>query len=408
MSDLDKYLNRVIHANCLDAIKELPDNSVDGVIQDPPYEISFMGRKWDSTGVAYNVALYQEIHRVLKPNGYLLSFGATRTHHRIAQAIADGGFTLLPTAAWCYGNGFPKSHNISKSLDKRGGESVAWFGVWLKKWRKENGVKQKEVSSLFPSKTGGLTGCVSNWEMGASLPTNEQFNTICANFDLPFASLQEAEREIIGIQKTKRGGEGVWAESGKGTKSIFAVGEAEYEITAPATTVAREWEGYGTALKPAWEPIIVAIKSDDKVKPTPPQFWYVAKPSKRERNAGLDDMPDEFYAASNQAKAELKRGNTDFNAWKGKEHTERNNFNHVGISKNTHPTVKPVKLMKHLIEAYIPEGGVVLDCFIGSGTTGMAATMTDRNYIGIEAEEEYIGLANARINNAKNKPEDYA
>ncbi len=366
MSDLDKYLNRVIHANCLDAIKELPDNSVDGVIQDPPYEISFMGRKWDSTGVAYNVALYQEIHRVLKPNGYLLSFGATRTHHRIAQAIADGGFTLLPTAAWCYGNGFPKSHNISKSLDKRGGESVAWFGVWLKKWRKENGVKQKEVSSLFPSKTGGLTGCVSNWEMGASLPTNEQFNTICANFDLPFASLQEAEREIIGIQKTKRGGEGVWAESGKGTKSIFAVGEAEYEITAPATTVAREWEGYGTALKPAWEPIIVAIKSDEAVKPTPPQFWYVAKPSKRERNAGLDE------------------------------------------SKNTHPTVKPVKLMKHLIEAYIPEGGVVLDCFIGSGTTGMAATMTDRNYIGIEAEEEYIGLANARINNAKNKPEDYA
>lgn len=109
---------RVFHGDCRDVLRSLPDNSVDSVVTDPPYELGFMGKKWDSTGIAYDVTVWQECLRVLKPGGHVLAFGGSRTWHRLAVAVEDAGFELRDSIAWIYGSGFPKSLDVSKAIDK--------------------------------------------------------------------------------------------------------------------------------------------------------------------------------------------------------------------------------------------------------------------------------------------------
>jgi len=348
---------RILAGDCIARMQMMDKHSVDDIITDPPYEIGFLGKGWDNTGIAFNPATWKEAHRVLKPNGLLVVFGATRTHHRIAHAIERGGFEIIDIIGWTYSTGFPKSHNISKAIDKRGGEDVSWFGNWLKQWRKENGIAQKEIAKLFPSKTGNLTGCVANWELGFNLPTNEQFNLICSHFKLPFDNIDEAKREVVGKQKYgKRSQEGVM------NSNTCGLTQEMVEITVAATKPAKQWEGWGTALKPAWEPIIIARKKGSKriVKNISKRI-HIPKANKKERNRGLE----------------------------GFEY------------KNDHPTVKPVKLMKILVEEYSEKGGTVFDPFVGSGTTGMACVLADRNFIGCELTEDYLPLIKARIDAVK-------
>ena len=239
--------------DCLAVLRTLPDASVEAIVTDPPYGLAFMGKHWDYD--VPDVEVWQECLRVLKPGGHLLAFAGTRTFHRMAVRIEDAGFEIRDMIAWVYGSGFPKSLDVSKAVDKTGGVSVAWFGPWLRKWREDNGVTQKQVAALFPSKTGGLTGCVANWELGFNMPTPEQFNLIRDTFGLPFASVEEAEREVVGQQR--------------GTMLAVAPGQdndrsaTTLDITAPATDAARQWQGWGTALKPALEPIALCRKPLD-------------------------------------------------------------------------------------------------------------------------------------------------
>lgn len=111
----------IIAGDCLEKLKDIPDNSVDAVVSDPPYELGFMGKKWDNSGIAYNVDLWKECLRILKPGGHLLAFGGTRTYHRMAVAIEDAGFEVRDMLEWIYASGFPKSLNISKVIDKQEG-----------------------------------------------------------------------------------------------------------------------------------------------------------------------------------------------------------------------------------------------------------------------------------------------
>jgi site-specific DNA-methyltransferase (adenine-specific) len=240
-------VSELLLGDCLEVMKTLPDCSVDAVVTDPPYGLSFMGKRWDYD--VPSVEIWAECLRVLKPGGHLLAFAGTRTQHRMAVRIEDAGFEIRDMIAWAYGSGFPKSLDVSKAIDKHGGQSVAWFGPWFRNWREAQGINQKQVAALFPSKTGNLTGCVANWELGFNMPTPEQFNLIRDTFGLPFESIQAAEREVVGQHKTDMGGLG-------GER----LGQKGGDITAPATDAARQWQGWGTALKPALEPITMARK----------------------------------------------------------------------------------------------------------------------------------------------------
>ena len=511
---------KLLKGNNLETLKQIPDNSIDSIVTDPPYGLSFMNKKWDYD--VPSVEFWQEAYRVLKPGGHILSFGGTRTYHRMVVNIEDAGFEIRDQIMWIYGSGFPKSHNIGKAVDKRGGESISWFGDWLKNWRKENNIPQSKVAELFPSKSGGKTGCVSNWELGFNLPTNEQFNLICKTFNLPFNSLEEAEREFIGTKKSGIGkafGDGEW---NSGTDIVNVTkGNSEYE-------------GWGTALKPANEPICVArkplsektvadnvlkwgtgginidgcrignemissgkskvvgggqlnnentrveieetfnegrfpaniifecicdevIKGENKgnsianhkksdsifgkfgsdiqttnyndtadihTNPNCPcfqldeqsgisksvkgkvsnkssifkssnnndtreinfndkggasRFFYVAKVSKKERNLGLDSFED---------KEVKKTFDGCYN---------HNEDIHNKIVKNSHPTLKPIKLMSYLIRLVTPENGICLDPFMGSGSTGIAAMLEGKRFVGCELDEEYFKIAEKRI-----------
>lgn len=250
------------HGDCVQVLGEHPDESMGAVVCDPPYELSFMGKGWDSTGVAYDPVLWSHLYRVLVPGGVVKAFSATRTFHRMGAAMQRAGFTALGMEAWSYGSGFPKSLDIGKAIDKHGGEDVSWFGSWFRAWREQNGVAVKQVAALFPSKqkyagkeaSGNPTGCVSNWEAGRSLPTLEQFNVLRVAFDLPFDTIEAVHREVL-VERTMVQGGGTSFELRMGERR-----EVQANITAPATEAARTWNGWGTALKPSWEPVLVGRK----------------------------------------------------------------------------------------------------------------------------------------------------
>ena len=442
------------HGDCLEVLRSMPDNSIDSIVTDPPYGLSFMGKRWDYDVPA--VEIWAECLRVLKPGGHLLAFAGTRTQHRMAVRIEDAGFEIRDMIAWVYGSGFPKSLDVSKAIDKRGGASVAWFGPWFRKWREDNGVTQKQVAALFPSKTGGLTGCVANWELGFNMPTPEQFNLIRDTFGLPFSSVEEAEREVVGQQR--------------GTMLAVAPGQdndrsaTTLDITAPATEAARQWSGWGTALKPSLEPVTVARKpligtvaenvlahgtgalnidgcrvhSHDsqgyaytvqrmmpgadqnktgKTHQDGVEFQGQTKdgrwPANLIHDGGepadmLGDAARFFYCAK-ASKRDRDEGlehmeavrRPNGNKWTDQDYRvlngERSEGRESGPRKNTHPTVKPTDLMAYLVRLVTPPGGTVLDPFMGSGSTGKAAMREGLRFVGIEREAQYMDIARARI-----------
>ncbi|GAH40521.1 unnamed protein product, partial [marine sediment metagenome] len=165
----------IIHGDCLDVMKDMELDSIDSIVTDPPYGLSFMGKDWDH-GVP-GIRFWEAALRVAKPGAHLLAFGGTRTFHRLAVAIEDAGWVIRDTVGWVYGSGFPKSHNVGKAIDKKADVDIEAIqakkavGEWLKE--KRGNRPQKEISKHFLSKTGGLTGCVANWELGFNLPTWE-------------------------------------------------------------------------------------------------------------------------------------------------------------------------------------------------------------------------------------------
>ena len=247
---------RVFHGDCRDMLAELPDDSVDSIVTDPPYELGFMGKKWDASGIAYDSTVWGECLRVLKPGGHLLAFGGTRTWHRLAVAVEDAGFEIRDNIAWMYGSGFPKSLDVSKAIDKRGGNGALLtkeIGEALRVAREARGMSKSKADEIFCDGT-------TNWSWfegrpaGQRPPTPETFSRIVAEWpelaDLS-EKVAEAEREVIGQHPAP-------------AKSIYSQTETtltnDVPLTAPATSEAEKWQGWGTALKPAFEPIVVARK----------------------------------------------------------------------------------------------------------------------------------------------------
>ena len=409
---------QVLHGDCRNELELLPDNSIDSIVTDPPYELGFMGKSWDASGIAYDQRVWVQCLRVLKPGGHMLAFSGSRTYHRMVCAIEDAGFEIRDQIMWVYGSGFPKSLNISKAIDKAAGVKGEIIGY-------SRGVGVSAEDNNF----GGINrGAVGIKQIGIDVP-----------------------------------------------------------IIAPATDEAKQWEGWGTALKPAHEPIVLARKplvgtvannvltygtgginidgcrvgegtgetktvqypdirgnnynnasgtveytvtnqgrfpanfihdGSDEVLELFPDSKGGAYPAKRgqavntafasgqETEGGFRKMGDDGSAARffYCAKASKKDRNQGLDGFAEKRPDERTTtgmgtFDEKGVAKqaNHHPTVKPTELMRYLVRLITPSNGTVLDPFTGSGSTGKAATLEGFNFIGIEQSAEYVQIAKARI-----------
>jgi len=394
----DDFIDQVILGDSLEVLKQIPDNSIDTIITDPPYGLEFMGKEWDrlwdkrantdyrrkgfgkgalSAPVYMAGAQAQEFHfkwasevlRVAKPGAILLAFGGPRTWHRLACGLEDAGWIIKDTLMWIYGSGFPKSLNIGKFIDKLLGN----------------------------------------------------------------------EREIVGPGKPHVSGEGKNNSWNSGYKMNYVV-----------TRGHNEWEGYGTSLKPAYEPIIMAMKPLDGTYAENALKWGVAGLNIDEARIGIESgyqkgignsgdpdykiewkedtqgrfpsnlLLDEVSARilDNQsdnasrffyvAKADTSERDAGL---EGREQQDVKVTNYYGLprddgsireipqKRNNHPTVKPIDLMSYLVKlTKMPNPNqVYLDPFLGSGTTAIAVVLNRRHFIGIEKEPEYVEIAKARI-----------
>lgn len=197
--------------NCIDRLREHEDSSVDAFVGDPPYDIAFMAQDWDDQDVLRNLDIWKECHRVLKPGGVIKQFSATRTYHRLCRSFRQVGFVDVSMEAWIHGQGFPKSTNISKKIDKRAGA-------------------EREVVG-YKRGVGG-----------------ENMNDV-----------------VKGVQRDESVAETRFTDQAGGSLGAYGTGAkqvaVDVPITVPATEMAKLWDGYGTALKPAWEPVVVARKA---------------------------------------------------------------------------------------------------------------------------------------------------
>jgi hypothetical protein len=194
---------KLINADCIEAMKAMPDNSVDSIVTDPPYELGFMGKSWDASGIAFNIEVWQEALRVIKPGGHLIAFSGSRTYHRMAVAIEDAGFQIRDQIMWVYGSGFPKSHNISKGIDKRGGSipSQNEFGKFLQNAKSKTKFTIADINEALGRRTSNLWSHFVG-DIQPLLPTFEQYLKLkeILQFDNSWDHLfiDEAEREVVG------------------------------------------------------------------------------------------------------------------------------------------------------------------------------------------------------------------
>ena len=344
--------------DCLEVLASMPDACVDAIVTDPPYGISFMQSKWD-----YDVPskeIWEQCLRVLKPGGHLLAFAGTRTQHRMCVNIEDAGFEIRDMIAWVYGSGFPKSQNVGKAIDKAAGV-------------------EREVIGVSNRKSVGRLG-----KKGSSI-------NLCE-------------------------------------KGLNADGTTP--LTAPATPEAQQWDGWGTALKPALEPITVARKpfkgtvannvlehgtgainiDGCRVNAAEEDFSNVkGRPLMKINNCRTDEE-----SLNGAAQQEALRKLKELGRWPANlihdgsdEVTELTGdaarffycpkANKKDRDGSTHPTMKPTDLMAYLCRLVTPLSGIVLDPFMGSGSTGKAAMREGFSFIGIERDEEYYKIAMSRI-----------
>ena len=398
-------IDRVVNRDCLEGMRELEENSVDAIVTDPPYGISMMGKDWDKgvPGIPY----WQEALRVAKPGAHLLAFGGTRTHHRLMVAIEDAGWELRDCCMWVFGGGFPKSLDVGKAIDKMAG----------------------------------------------------------------------AEREIIGIKKktplsTGRTNPG-WVRPSHYNEDGST--KTEMIVTAPATDAAKQWDGWGTSLKPAYEIVILARKPLDgtvaetvlkwgcgginidgcrvEIQDQDPgkKNWHKNRPSYKEYSHEsphglygsckpratsqnplgrwpanllldeaaadlLDQQSGTLKSGANPARRGSAKFKTCYGEFKGQEScTVHRGANSGGASRffycakasknercgSLHPTVKPLALMRYLCRLVTPPGGLILDPFLGSGTTAVAAVHEGFHYLGFEINPAYCADAERRIAEAR-------
>lgn len=391
----------ICKGNSLDVLPTIPENSYDAIITDPPYELGFMNKKWDATGIAYNVTLWAECLRVLKPGGHLLSFGGTRTYHRMTCAIEDAGFQIRDSIHWVYGSGFPKSMDVQKQLQKylpdKAGTWAGW-GTALKPAHEPIVLARKPLigtvaDNVLRYGTGAINidasriGFQSDADRTETVTKNQHAdfgtapggNRIYGDFTMvprtnydpsgrwPANVILDGSDEVANHFPRSKGGT-YPAVRGNAINTTFASGQ-------PTEGGTRQMGDDGSAAR-----FFAATPYTDLDGAS---ILYVAKPSRAERNAGLGNLPQ----------VEVHR----YGAGIG----EGRDPNAPAIDRNFHPTVKPLALMRYLIRLVTPPNGHILDPFAGSGTTVVAAILENHDCTGIELMEDYIPIIEARIEWAK-------
>lgn len=472
-----KYKKKLLIGNCLDTLKQLANDSIDSVVTDPPYELGFMGKSWDSTGIAFNVDVWQECLRVLKPGGHLIAFSGSRTYHRMAVAIEDAGFEIRDQIMWVYGSGFPKSMAIDKAIDKAKGATRKVVDTIPDRWSGKgnvyeySGTDQKETANI----TIPATKEAKQWQgWGTALkpahepmvlarkPLSEKtvasnvltYGTGAINIDasrVGFVSDADKKESTDKNQHADFGTKPItnntvygdysmiepknYQPTGRfpanfilthnhdcqetGTKEVknnshypdmkvtgygnFGGGKSDYvaEGLRPKSEVVSNWSctpgcpatqfpnSKGNGATGGGEGGIWTKGNKQQVSPgftdsgSAARFFYCAKASKSERNAGLDGLPIlQGGGMSGTVDKSLKTGSGN----------ERD-----GKQSNFHPTVKPVALMRYLIKLVTPPNGTVLDPFLGSGTTAVAATLDNFNWVGCEMTDDYLPIIKGRV-----------
>lgn len=348
----------ILHGDCLERLKELEENSVDSVVTDPPYGWRFMGKAWDAfdiekmakaatgkqprlcadgktrkprencAGIAagkydnsltgnqsfqvFTESYAKELYRVLKPGGHMLIFCGPRTYHRMASGVEDAGFEIRDMISWLFGSGFPKSHNIGNGIGTA--LKPAHEGIVLARKPLEKGLTVAQ--NVLKWGVGALNIDVSRIEAGADL------------------------------------------------KPVFSGAKGRKQADYGNGTVFGNSDKYESHVSPQgrWPANLILDETAAEMLGEPSRFFYCAKASKSERNAGGANP----HAVQSPV-------------------------------ANHHPTVKPIKLMEYLIKLITPPQGIVLDPFMGSGSTGVAAFKNNFKFIGIEMNEEYVEIAKRRI-----------
>lgn len=385
---------KVFFGSCLDVLPTLADNSVDAIVTDPPYELGFMGKSWDNSGIAYNVEVWRECLRVLKPGGHMLAFGGSRTWHRLAVAIEDAGFEMRDSIAWLYGSGFPKSHNISKAIDKTLGGAVKVGKAF--KVAGEYGNRD-----LRDPETQGA----SREEMRHTADTDEAkaWDGWGTALKPAFEPVVVARKPLIGTvaeNVLKWGVGGINIDATRiGTETVtintFDNGAKPFGDAVGEPFTSRESVG-------RWPANIIldeytAELLDEQADAS--RFFYVAKANKKDRNEGLDDLVAQESAGKGNGLGRLC-AICGASILKPCECPDRTFVNPP--KQNFHPTVKPTALMQYLVRLVTPEGGTVLDPFTGSGSTGKAALLEGKKFVGIELTEEYLPIIAGRLEHAAN------
>lgn len=336
---------RLFNGDNVSVLKEFPDNSIDSIVTDPPYGLSFMGKRWDYS--VPGVDTWKECLRVLKPGGHLLAFGGTRTYHRLVVNIEDAGFEIRDQIAWLFSSGFPKALDIGKIVDEAEGWKTALKPALEPICLARKPISEKTIAENFIKYgVGGL------------------------NIDKCRIPIEQDEKLPAKIERSPK------------TTGIYGAFTDKYgEIT---------WSKHEQGRFPA---NVIHDGSDDVVDLFPQQKGVIGQ----QRLTGQKSI---FNLSQQTEKQIFTRGKQDngsaarfFYCAKASP-KERN----LGLSdRNTHPTIKPIKLMSYLCDLITPNNGIVLDPFNGSGSTGIAAVLSGFNYIGIELEQEYCELSKERF-----------
>ena len=429
---------KLYNGNMLDMLEVIEPNSIDSIITDPPYELNFMNKGWDNSGIAFNKDAWKKCYEVLKPGGYLLAFGGSRTFHRIACAIEDAGFEIRDTIMWLYGSGFPKSLNIGLAIDKKNGVESKVIGVGKSgsadthtrcmNSKTQNGkdvfggeyeIKQAQnewngwgtclkpayepiIVARKPVEKSIIDNVVKYGVGGINIDECRVKLEICDNKDLRIihrsGKLEEGVFNSNNCGLTTEDDVQVLKENGRFPSNvILTYDEDDYEEVCggmptsdrPNGNITKEYKinnqvygEYGNCH--TWD----AYQDSGSAS----RYFYCAKASKFDRNEGLDGFE------------EKKMYGDDVNFGYGNNNGDNFGERIANVTrKNTHPTVKPTELIRYLVRLVSPKGATILDCFNGSGSTGKAVMLEnkqynkDYKYIGIELTDEYLPISKARI-----------